>query len=79
MPSSDLPVDRGVTHERRRLLHIEAWPQIPNNLTGVHAHRRRTASMMLTNYRRAKAIEKELHKRANDGATCAELAALLQE
>jgi hypothetical protein len=35
--------------------------------------------MSLIATRRAKAIEHELHKRADDGAACADLAALLQE
>ncbi|KAJ4373231.1 hypothetical protein N0V83_003524 [Neocucurbitaria cava] len=35
--------------------------------------------MVLTQCRRAKAIEQELYKRADDGSSCAELAAVLQE
>jgi hypothetical protein len=35
--------------------------------------------MVLIVCRRAKAIEKELYRRADDGVACAELAAILQE
>jgi hypothetical protein len=35
--------------------------------------------MVLITSRRAQAIEKELYKRADDAAACAELAAIIQE
>jgi hypothetical protein len=79
VPSSDLPVDRGVTYERRRPLRTEAWPPTPNSLIGGHAQYGGTVGMVLTACRRAKAIETELYKRAHDGVACAELAAVLQE
>lgn len=81
VPWSDLPADRGVTYERRRLLdytkgmaanteQLDRWaPHAPCS----------SPQKTLTEDRRAKAIEKELYKRVDGGSGCAELAAVLQE
>jgi hypothetical protein len=80
VPSSDLPADRGVTYERRRPLHIEGRHGRQHRTTrevgSVHVALRRIALIVC---RRAKAIERALSKRADEGCTSAELAAVLQE